>query len=182
MHTLDKGGQRLRLARQGGIGNHRDIAIKPAGLIRLRQLNGALGRPRHMLVTPINILHRLLRCNPRATGDPARAATETELQPEPFALLGSEADLLIPDVCARHIITNRPLGLNRRQVDHMRALVAHRLHGLEVLSDPVLADTLIDPVPPGARAVLGCRIGKPGIQRLRAGGLDRTGRGNRSGK
>ena len=51
----------------------------------------------------------------------------------------------------------------------MSSLVAQLFHGFQVLGDAIDGDIVIEPVPPGSRAILGCGVGKACLETGRAG-------------
>jgi|GEM_PF-4357730 len=119
------------------------------------------------VVSPDDVLHGELRRDPRPAVNPADTTSEAELKAEPLTFFHRVVDLGIPLRRAKDII---PVCFRRTalgQIYHVGSLVAQLFHGLEVLGDAVNRDIIIEPVPPGARAILRGGVGKSLLEAVR---------------
>ena len=154
-------------AGKGGVGEHCHFTIKATVLGWLGKLDGCLVVSLGKVVSPDDVLHGELRRDPRPAGNPADTTSEAELKAKPLTFFHRVVDLGIPLRRAKDII---PVCFRRAalgQIYHVGSLVAQLFHGLEVLGDAVNRDIIIEPVPPGARAILRGGVGKSLLEAVR---------------
>ena len=149
-------------------GDHGDIFIEfqfcpfaPAGRRPVLERAGTGERLRESGVdgtTPLHrppdeALHRVLGLNPRtAGGAPARSGSDGEFQAEGIGRTDGDPESFLPAFVHvdETLVHNR--GRTERRIEVMHSTQADPRHPLQILSDAVLGDVSVHPVPPDTGA------------------------------
>ena len=122
-----------------------DVPIEIPDGLRLSERSREMRRPREPALRPDDLLHRLLRGDPRpAAAVPAGVVVHVDLEPEPPRL--GDGVLEEPPPLVPH---ERGRADGRALVDlhDQDAADADALHGLEVGRDPLAGDVAVQPEP-----------------------------------
>ena len=129
----------------GGERQHRNVLVEPGHLLRLGRRAVKLLRAGQVGLAPDDLLHRLLRCDPRpAAAVPARVIVHVHFQAQPPSLRRHVLEQAAP-LRAHEISRSDGRALVRLHDQH--APNSHALHRLQISSDAVTRDIAAEPEP-----------------------------------